>query len=180
MMGRTHLVIGLGVGASMLPGLLETGQFSAPMYIATIAGLAVGSLGPDIDHPQSLISQYIPLMGRLVSSVTRHRGFFHSMIAVVVWFLVIYQLRIFTRDTIPAFNDAIFANFGSGFLVGYVLHILADITTNSGVKLFYPLSANVRIPIFSTGGEREKVLHILVTFVIYYQFYRVFMIWTGN
>jgi len=61
-------------------------------------------------------------------------------------------------------------------LVGYVLHIGADMLTISGVKLFYPLRFNVGLPIFSTGGIREKLLRFGLGLACLLQILRLIML----
>jgi len=158
-MAKTHVVIGLTFAVYKL-GALQTGQYTVPEYGAVLVGLVIGSLLPDIDHPQSTISQFIPIVGRFIAAWTQHRGLFHSILGVILLFLTL------------AFGSGAMVNisasyglgtqlpryFSVGIIIGYVLHIIADMITTNGVKLLYPLKWNVGLPLFSTGGIREMVL----------------------
>jgi len=167
-MGKTHVLVGVSYGVSLLP-LAVSGQYSSVEYGVLVCGLVIGSLLPDIDHPHSLISQQIPLIGRFISSITRHRGFFHSILGVLTWFALMTTARSFIAGR-PQYQvldntDMLISCFSNGLLVGYVLHIVADMMTVSGVKLFYPMNNNIRFGIVKTGGIRELVFRwILIAF----------------
>lgn len=153
-MGKTHVVIGVSYGVTLLPSI-NTGVFTLPQVGIIICGLTIGSLLPDIDHPQSIISRQIPLIGMIISKLTRHRGLFHSLLGVGLMFLL---LIVPTGMVVQATGTRL-AYFGAaGLMIGYILHIVADMLTVGGVKLFYPWQRKIAIGLFTTGGLREAAL----------------------
>lgn len=167
MMGRTHIIIGISAGVAYLPAVTQ-GELMPGQFGFIMVGLVIGSLLPDIDHPHSLISQQLPIVGRVISALTRHRGLFHSILGVLVmaglsawWSVGIAQgLTSLGIQNAPEATHHI----GLGLMIGYILHILADMITVRGVRLFYPLKFTVRIPLFSTGGFREWLLGLALMF----------------
>lgn len=104
-----------------------------------LAGAVIGSLLPDIDHPESKIAYQAGLArGRgpltdvagfgLRALMGGHRGFTHS--ALVASLIAIAGLLILQ----PAGAAAI------GFALGYLSHIAADMLTKEGVRLWWPFS----------------------------------------
>ena len=91
------------------------------------ASVAVGALLPDIDHANSYISKRVPIIPTLLSLYTKHRGFTHSLVGVVVILALLTAANLFFHlQTILAI----------GFGIGYILHIAADALTLSGIKNF--------------------------------------------
>lgn len=79
-----------------------------------VVGLAVGSIIPDIDHPQSLLG-----------GVVKHRGIVHSLLALGVSFVILSTLLSFyNANQLIAF----------GFFLGYFIHLVTDSLTPMGVK----------------------------------------------
>lgn len=114
----------------------------------------IGSLLPDIDNPDSLISKMLHLNIRIV-----HRGFFHS-----VWFASLFLIPgIFVRYAVP------FSYMGLGILVHYIV----DRPSPAGWVPLYPLG-NYRIyentvftnkrhlSIYRTGDLSELAFIILL------------------
>jgi len=160
-MGRTHIIIGVSCGVALIPAV-EGGQLTPAQLGFIMVGLTVGSLLPDIDHPHSLISQQLPLVGSIISKLTRHRGLFHSILGVVMMFGLSAWLAIMMAGGLSSMGiqsaDSATRYIASGLMIGYILHIIADMVTVSGIRLFYPLQRNIRIPLFRTGGFRERGL----------------------
>lgn len=49
-------------------------------------------------------------------------------------------------------------------LLGMASHVFLDMGTKKGVKLFFPVSISVRLPItIKTGSKAEKVVFMLLT-----------------
>lgn len=159
MMAKTHVVVGVTFGVNLLSAL-QAGRYTPPEYGAVVAGLVIGSLLPDIDHPHSLISQFIPVVGRFVAAWTSHRGFFHSALGVILLFfgLAFSSGAMVSIASAYGFPTELPRFISVGIIIGYCLHIIADMITINGVKMFYPLKWNVGLPLFSTGGIREMVL----------------------
>jgi inner membrane protein len=126
MTGRTHATLGAAAGLGIAAYL------HADPLLCLAAGI-LGGLLPDIDHPQSMLSGWVPGSGLLGVFGVRHRGFTHSVLFMVLlvaaWFAASQQM------VIP--YPAVMAG-----LAGVATHILSDMLTPQGVRLLYPLRAN--------------------------------------
>ena len=148
MMGRTHALAALAAGGAAL-GLGLTPKAEAPVVL----GLAlVGGWLPDIDHWNSKA-------GRLFAPVTRplavvvqalfgHRTVTHSLLALGVLGWTAWTLG----------GPAV----GTGLLLGYGSHLLADALTPAGVPLLWPVKWRVGLGLVRTGGAAETVFLGLV------------------
>ena len=127
MKGSTHATLGAAAG------LLMAGfTHGDPLYC--LAAGVIGGLLPDIDHPQSMLSGWIPGSALVMSlGRVRHRGFTHSIVFMVLlvagWFAISQQI---------AFPYMVAA----AALAGVATHILSDMLTPQGVRLLWPLRAN--------------------------------------
>lgn len=130
MTGRTHLTIGIAVGLAVAQ-MLD----AAPKEAAFITGAAaLGSLLPDIDHPQSMLSGWIPGSG-LLTLFTRHRGITHSILFCLFFpVLASFVLRSLTGMGI---DDP----YRIPLLLGMLSHLAADMLTPVGVPLFAPITS---------------------------------------
>lgn len=136
MRGSTHVLIGLsgviayGMNSGQLPG--------AEVFVAA----AVGSLLPDIDHPQSALGSFFWWMPR--PGALGHRKLTHTIWAVL------------------ALAWALWHFFGpqpwvAAMLWGVAGHIAADVLTNRGVPLLYPIKDRAFcIPLVTYDGLLEK------------------------
>jgi len=155
MQGRTHALGGLLAScvALNLAGLkLDPG---AAMF-AVGAGM-VGSLLPDIDHPNSAFGRELPVVSESVSFFVGHRGALHSFVAalcfgIAVW--VVFQRFEFSFLLALAFT------------LGYLSHLFLDMLTPSGVPLFWPLSKKFSVPFVHTGSFLENYVVFPVLLVI--------------
>ncbi len=116
----------------------------SPLPLAIGAGVAVlGAWLPDIDQNNSTIRQRTgtargqgPLgctgwIGSIFAAVLGgHRAFTHTALACAL--LAVALLR-FTPDR--------WRGYAIAFMVGYVSHLIADMLTEGGVPLFWPLSS---------------------------------------
>ena len=126
MTGRTHLTLGAAAG------LLIAAYTGANPGLCFTAG-CLGGLLPDIDHPQSMLSGWIPGSGLLGVFGVRHRSFTHSILFMVL--LVAGWFALTTRVAVPY-------PLPVSFLAGVASHIVSDMLTPQGVRLLYPLRAN--------------------------------------
>lgn len=163
MQGRSHLLIGVstytalslrGFAGISMPDLGGLGsEWALP---ASMAVVALGSLIPDIDQRQALLSRQMAVrpVAEVVSRVTRHRGPTHSLLALAL---------------VGALGGGLGATWGlpglGALLVwGCLFHLLADMLTKSGVPLFWPLPARFRLlPIgIVTDSLAERLIVSLV------------------
>ncbi len=138
MMGRTHAVFGFLIGLFALPYL---NVLNPILYVAAVL---VGAHLPDVDHPDSTLGKYVKPIGLLFS----HRGFFHSVFAAALVYAVPFYL----------FGNATVA---FGLLIGYVSHIIGDIVTVQGVRIFAPLSSFTLRGFMYTDSITEHILCVL-------------------
>ncbi|TCU79155.1 inner membrane protein [Tissierella praeacuta] len=184
MTGKTHIAIGITAALAV-----SSNQPVENRLILVLVS-AISSLIPDLDHPKGKLNQKILLINNnfyrilfylslgfisiylyylmeikaflylgiisFLIGISSHRGFTHSIIGFLIS-LTIIKLCI--------------GNFGveyiyTGFTIGYVLHILADLFTIKGVKLFYPLKNNISFPIkIRTNSKIENIIFILLGIV---------------
>ena len=184
MTGKTHIAIGIAAALTI--------SYGQPLENQSVIVLvsAISSLIPDLDHPKGKINQKILLVknnfyrvsfyvlvgivftylyylsklkfllflgiGSFLVGISSHRGFTHS----IVGFLA--STTIVSLGKLDYGLDSIY----SGFIIGYFLHIVADLFTSKGVKLFYPLNNKISFPItIKTNSKFEKILFRLL--VIY-------------
>ncbi len=155
MLSKTHVVIGLTYGAALMPSVARQ-ELTAVHFGCVVAGLAVGSLLPDLDHPQSAINRKIPIFGGILGRLFAHRGILHSILGILGWLVFLSFVAAVVSQALPAAHGAI-AHIISGLIIGYILHILADSFTKSGVRLLYPLKFNVGFKLIKTGGKAELI-----------------------
>ena len=82
MNGKTHLSIGLAIGAVM--GAEYFKRTGEPVgVLVLVVNSAVGSVLPDIDLETSYIGCRIPILPKFINRVFGHRGFTHSILCMV-------------------------------------------------------------------------------------------------
>ncbi|MBF7020520.1 metal-dependent hydrolase [Staphylococcus sp. 18_1_E_LY] len=136
MTGKTHASCGIFVGALAIE-YYKTDLFTS----VTIVVLAViASLLPDICHTQSKIGRKIRIISFFIRLLFGHRTFTHSIL-----FIVIIGLGLYVIQTPQYYFVTI--------ITGLISHVILDMLTPKGVKLFYPIPLTVKLPItFKTGG----------------------------
>lgn len=91
MQGTTHRLGGMATGA-LIPAVAtligEGGIYSNYDIGAIIAGAAIGSLVPDLDSKYGLMSEKLKLTSAVVRKVTGHRGFTHTLVALVMYAVI--------------------------------------------------------------------------------------------
>lgn len=153
MNGRTHLLTGIA-GGLMLATITPQPQ----QQLLIFGGVVLGSLLPDIDHPQSIISGWIPF-GSLVLGLARvgHRTLTHSLLAIAVVILVPYAYIFFAAEQYVYVVSRAIAG-------GMVIHIIGDMATAKGVPLLYPLGGYWKFApgklLFLTGWLIESVVNV--------------------
>jgi inner membrane protein len=122
---------------------------ASPLVFIIIA--LITTLIVDIDHPHSTAGKYLRPFSDILQWVLGHRGLLHSLLVPICIFLI---LRFFNY-TEPAI----------AILLGYTSHIIMDILTPSGIRIFYPLKYKIRGPI-KVGSWEEKILTIFLIIAI--------------
>lgn len=138
MMGSTHAVAGLALGAAY------ANHLGAPP-VAIAAGALVAAffaLLPDIDHPNATISRIKPL--RLLFFWSSHRGFTHTLLCAAL---------------VAALAHILAPEWAGYVLIGYLSHLMLDVVTHTGIPLLWPIyRANIRTPVHvSAGGIADRL-----------------------
>ena len=132
MIGRNHLKIGLSVALPTLNPVI-------------IASSVVGSILPDIDTHNSLVSQ-LTLFGGFPFCNLKHRGPTHSLLASALVSLVSFV----------AFKNI---DISLGVGLGYLSHLFADMLTVQGIQLLYPCDFKLKFGTnLKTGHKAEDIV----------------------
>ncbi len=150
MKGRTHLFL------AILAGSIYFNQFAVKDWILAI-GFAItllfGALLPDIDEKRSSISHKLPLVSKAISTITKHRGIFHS-----IWIpIILVLLAKFVISRYFMLPNLVII----GFVLGYVSHLAADALTVEGIEPFHPFKPRLR-GFLKSGSVLEIILVLLI------------------
>lgn len=107
--GITHIVLAIAIYLSI---------FEFNIYALVL--VAIGAILPDIDHVRSMLGKY-----NIFASLMKHRGFMHTLPALLLILLLFKVLNI---------------NNYYAIMFGYLTHLLADSLTPSGIMWAYPFS----------------------------------------
>ncbi|RKD30050.1 metal-dependent hydrolase [Thermohalobacter berrensis] len=103
----------------------------------------------------------------ILTGVSNHRGFTHSLLGIFLYSTVIKMLA--TKYNI---NDAYL-----GFVIGYMSHLIADYFTRGGIRIFYPFGKAISSPLkIKAGGKFEELLFISAALYSLYRFYQIIKI----
>lgn len=121
MLGKTHLAAGFCAGTTV-----AAAHFLSPANsLIVIGGCMLGSLLPDIDQKNSMISQAAKPVGVVVSAVAGHRKLLHDpalyVLAMAAARLLVPQVFLWL---IPVF-------------IGVTTHLLLDTLNPMGIPLLY-------------------------------------------
>lgn len=104
----------------------------------------VGCCLPDIDHPESTLGRRVKLFSYPIQAVFGHRGITHSLIAVAA----IFYLGAEFKSTLLSWLS-----------LGYLLHLVGDYLTPSGIPLLYPIRKRYRfVLVAETNSIAEPFL----------------------
>ena len=149
MTGKTHIMGGIAAS-------LAFAQITNYDPVLLLGAGAVGAIIPDICHGGSKIGRTFPVISKIVNALFGHRTFTHSLL-----FLLLAALLFNT--ILP--DESIRA----GLLVGMISHLVLDMATKNGIKLFFPLKITVRFPLTAkTGGTAESVVFALLSLLSVY------------
>ncbi|MCP3682507.1 MAG: metal-dependent hydrolase [bacterium] len=139
MMLSTHLLFGL------LAGLVFVDFFDIENRILFLAIVVFSAAIPDIDTLKSKIGKKLEPFARVISLFT-HRGFFHSLTALMILYIILFFLD----------KDIALAAF-----IGFLSHLILDATTKKGVMLFYPMKFKLK-GFMKTGSFTEYVVMFII------------------
>lgn len=150
MTGKTHASFGLLIGAYFSKDYgvsIET--------VGIVSASLLGSLIPDVCHTKSTIGRRLPLISWLVNLLFGHRTFTHSLLFMLLMYLVLTLFGLPDVYIIP-------------FVLGIASHIFLDFLTDSGVSLFYPYKNRFSSPInVKTGGITDYSLLVVFLCCVY-------------
>lgn len=188
MTGKTHLNIGLASTAAIFS--ITTTPAEPKTMITALSLTALGALMPDIDLENTKISNLfiklalylgilaIPILlilnkngwnfsaiisfsnlnisGAIIllllialSKFSKHRTFTHSLLGLILFSWGVYVLL----------NNS--GHLFLYFILGYVLHLIADSFTFQGIQLLFPFKPRQAIGIVKTGGIMDNILSII-------------------
>jgi len=146
MLAKTHLAFGFLTFLLVMP-FIKTGNL-----FVFIGFVLIGALLPDIDQPNSKISNKIPFVPRLISFLSKHRGVFHSIFfAVLIPGLVWFFLS-------PIYGTALF--------IGYLSHLIIDGFTKTGINFLHPIASLHLNGFIETGSHAELIVFIGILLLI--------------
>jgi len=139
-LGITHAAAGLAIASFF------------PIQSVAVFGFAVlGALLPDIDHPSSYLGRYF----KSLKWFTKHRAFFHSIIAAVLFTVAVHAMNVQIGWPVT---------YSFAFLFGYLSHLGLDAWTKEGITPFYPVNLRVKGK-RKVGSLSEYVLLVLLVIV---------------
>lgn len=182
MTGKTHMAIGIVAALTISVGQPIENQ------LVLVAASVTGSLIPDLDHPKAKLNQKLLIIRneiyRVLFYLSLATGFIYlyfltennifGLLGIVTLFIGLSSHRGFTHSIIGFLAVSYMVKLAtvkynlslvySGFIIGYVLHLLADFFTIKGVRLFFPLKTNISSPIIiKPNSEFENILFVLLT-----------------
>ncbi len=141
MMSRTHLALGI------LASILIINYLHPEQWILFGGVLILASVLPDIDAPKSIVGKKLWPISSIVNLLFGHRGIMHTIYPPLIIFIAAIILG--------------YSTVGMAFIIGYGLHLAADMTTVQGVTPFFPLSKIKASGFIKTGGITEYAILIL-------------------
>lgn len=164
---KTHLSTGL-LFSSIIFLLIYKIELSPVLVLALIISTVLGSSAPDLDTPTGELWDKIPA-GSLISRIVNpifiggHRHLSHSIIGFglfVALFSFLIKMIPFNLILNPYYLILAFA-------VGYVSHLFADMFTERGVPILFPLDYHFGIPLDPFGKMRIKTGRWFENLIIY-------------
>lgn len=112
MLGKYHLAFGISSAVAAEAIATQFGvQIEEPVIF--IACSAIGSLVPDIDHPESMVGRITPLISNGINSLFGHRTITHDILLMGLLFIA----SVIVRN--PIFFGIMFGVMGHLFLDGF-------------------------------------------------------------
>jgi inner membrane protein len=141
MMTLTHLAVS-GLMTSLFLGSADPVVLS----VGAIAGLL-----PDVDISKSPAGRVLMPISRYLEKRLPHRSCTHSILATVVVAIAVYSL---------VYLGALPRAVAHAIVIGYTFGYLMDLTTKSGIQLFFPATLRCVVPgnrklRLSTGSNWE-------------------------
>ncbi len=168
---KTHVSAGLTFSAIVFL-LLYKIELSSILIILLIVSTVIGSSAPDLDTPTGELWRKIPA-GSVLSRIVKpafiggHRHLSHSFIGLGLLSLLYFLVLKLVFSFIPILANIDFGLVYLAFIIGYGGHLLADMFTEAGVPLLFPLPYHFGIPPDPLGKLRIKTGHWFENLIIY-------------
>ncbi len=144
MTGKTHRIIGIASGITYLLAQSKP-EYSPATLGVVLVGSYFGSLLPDLDQPAAEIWDSLPfghLVGHAIDPFIKHRNISHSLLGLALVSVGFYYLfNLFPDYWAININIALVAT-----VVSYASHLIADMLTEEGIPLFFPIKYMFGIP----------------------------------
>lgn len=145
---KTHLSIGLLFSSIVFLVLMDL-HYSPILILLLAISTIIGSSAPDLDTPTGELWDKIPaggVLSRLIKPVFigGHRHLSHSLIGFVIFaslFWLLFSILNFRLGYILNTEYLILA-----YGLGHISHLFADLFTEMGVPLLFPLDYHFGIP----------------------------------
>jgi inner membrane protein len=145
-MGSTHAMAGFVIWFAMVRA-----NISPPPGIIVVV---LGSILPDIDHPNGTLRQMMDLpkfLRQPISAIIPHRGPTHTIWAGIMFSLLTVGLAAWGRNPIQASLWT-----GLAMLIGYSSHLVLDSLNPTGVKWLRPWKDSKLHGPIRTGSRGEE------------------------
>lgn len=148
MLCRTHLAFGLLVGLVAL-NYINLTYVDKFIFVSLVI---FASMLPDLDHPDSKLSNKIPVIPKIISMVSKHRGIFHSIFFALLLSGAVYYFFGFS--------------YGIALFIGYMSHLIIDGLTKQGINFLHPIGRLHMAGFVETGTIGEMiVLAVLIALI---------------
>jgi len=167
---KTHVSTALLV-SSIYFIYIQKIDLSLPIVLLLAIFTIIGSSVPDLDTPTGKVWHKVPagsIIGRIVSPIFigGHRHLSHSLLGMGL-FTCLFSLLIHIVakhfSVLPVTDDLILLSF----IMGYFSHIFADLFTEAGVPLLFPIGYHFGIPPDPLGKVRIKTGKWFENLIIY-------------
>jgi len=145
--------------------------FDVHYGITEVLVVAVASLLPDVDYPNSWLGYRLGGVSRDLNRLFGHRSFLHSLLALLLLTAVLGSPLWWITSSLA---------LAGAFFVGYGSHLFAEMMTVEGVRLFWPRRAIAVFPgrdeyrvVTGSGSEQIFVIVVLVLALFFYPVSRV-------
>lgn len=121
---------------------------------------------PDIDHPDSKISNRFRFASRITELFFSHRGIIHTIFAAVAFSVVVMAICLST---------GISTGYTYAFLAGYISHLMMDSLNPAGIAWLHPFSKARARSVIRAGGVGELLILITISGLIALNVMKVFL-----
>jgi inner membrane protein len=147
-MFRTHILFALFFY------LLFIKIFSIDFSIIFTLVLCFGAILPDVDSPKSYVNRkYLFGFGRGIALFSRHRGFWHSIYGLLIFFVLSIIVVLLIKTPFIFFLS---------LPLGYFLHLAADSFNVSGIRWFWKSKKGHLKWKIKTGTISEQLFFIFL------------------